>query len=782
MTMRRASSSTRRLWGCVFGLMLAGPGFAAGGDFDGSGFVDLFDYSVFEICLSASGAEQMLGLPACLGAFDYDADADVDLADFSTFQRSLGHTPMPLMDYSGNPITVDSTQPYSGRHTCGRCHEHDADTVAGGAWFQDGMTDADGNLDMRDDYNDDGRFWIKSAARYGKWGQSFFYLLAAKNNTHPSQIDQTAFAWIRDCSGCHPGGGPGERDRYGQFLWDGSSFGHEHLPVPPANVALDGDYGLRNPDGSLRPAPWDVTGLSGPDCLMCHRADRPKVGATYKTLDWRRNTLAAGDTLVDNFGNPVPAFAAAGTAGQGWFSNLVRGQSPPADTDGGWSPADRAVLEAGTPGAGARATTKLQIDYQVGVENHSLVLDEVTGQVSLAPASLAYPPLDQACWDCHPYGTITGTVWFDQRDVHYKKFNNLSDEDPDNDIPPAKSTACTYCHPGDVRHNVAKGHSHQLQYRNELDWDNFRSCRDCHLSDSPNRHPDAPRVALADLNIHTDPMFSLLSCQACHIPYPLYPPVPTVLFRDITLTANAALNPGGNVGTTARYYSADPVDPTNPDKSRWYPALCLKEDSDGAERWFPCNIWISHYFGDWNDNGTPEDYADDTITPVFLWRQFQAAGEAPRPILRDDDADGRLEINQPDELLDYFAALKGNDLNGVQVAANPVLVRGQRVWYQDSPTTVASFDHVGKGIAMNPWYQYIWGLDHNVLVKEEAWGYDSVLDPKDGCNDCHRPLTHDSPVFDRKILVDSIDLNNLPVYQTVREMTGLNPEQPVETP
>ena len=495
------------------------------------------------------------------------------------------------------------------------------------------------------------------------------------------------------------------------------------------------------------------------------------------------NTLAAGENLVDDFANPVPAFAAAGTAGQGWFSNIVRGNMATPVLDGTQGPADVAFLEAGTTGAGSRATTTLQINYQVGVDNGSLNLNEQTNEVALAPESFAYPPLDQACWDCHPYGTITGTIWFDERDVHYKKFNNLSDEDPGNDIPPEQSTVCTYCHPGNIQHNVAKGHSHQLQYRNELDWEGFRSCRDCHLTSSPDRHPDAPNVALGDLNIHTEPMFSMLSCQSCHIPYPLYPETsPTVIFRDITLTANAALNPGGNVGTTARYYSANPLDPTDGDKSMWYPALCLKQDTDRVDRWFPCNIWISHYFGDWDDNGTPGYYKDDTITPVFLWRLYQAAGEAPRAILRDDDGDGRLEINQPDELLDYFAALKGNDDNEVQVAANPVLVRGQRVWYQDSPTTVASFEHVGQDIAMNPWYQYIWGLDHNVLVKEEAWGYDELFDPNDGCNDCHRPITHNSPVFDRKILIDSIDLNNEPVYETVREMTGLNPEEPVENP
>jgi len=238
---------------------------AGDGDFFGDGFVDNADYSVFAICLSISGPDTDLAIDDCRAAFDFDNDGDIDVADFAAYQGGQGHTPILLKDYSGNPITVDSTEPYSGRHTCGGCHEHDADTVSGGAWFQDGRTDVVGNFDMRDDYNNDGRTWIKSAGRYGKWGQSFFYLLAAKDNTNASQIDQTAFAWVRDCGGCHPGGGPGEYDRDGNFLWNGTSFGYELKADPPADVALDGDYGVRNPDGTVRTAPWDATGLSGPD-------------------------------------------------------------------------------------------------------------------------------------------------------------------------------------------------------------------------------------------------------------------------------------------------------------------------------------------------------------------------------------------------------------------------------------------------------------------------------------------------------------------------------------
>ncbi|MGB2987638.1 MAG: hypothetical protein WBE26_17370, partial [Phycisphaerae bacterium] len=198
--------------------VLTVPDARASGDFDDDGYVGLTDYWYYEICLSISGPGHAVGYQECIDTFDADADGDVDLADFAAFQRARGHLPMPLKDTLGNVIHINSTRPYSGRHTCGECHN--LNTVTNGFLFQQGRTDTDGNLIMQDDFYGDGRWWIKSSGRYGKWGQTFKFLLAAKENANESEIDQTAFAWIRDCSSCHPGGGPGEFDRDGQLLYD----------------------------------------------------------------------------------------------------------------------------------------------------------------------------------------------------------------------------------------------------------------------------------------------------------------------------------------------------------------------------------------------------------------------------------------------------------------------------------------------------------------------------------------------------------------------------------
>jgi hypothetical protein len=701
-------------------------------DPDGSGWVNLDDYLELAPCITSGGPGIDAGPGACQTHFDADRDSDIDLQDVAGFLGALGHRPILLKDRQGLVLTANSTEPYSGRSTCGGCH--DLDTITNGFLFQQGRTDSDGNLDMADNYNGDGRTWIKSAARYGKWGQSFQKMLAAKNNTHPSDMDQTTFAWIRDCGGCHAGGGPGEFDRDDVPLYDFETgqFGYQVTGRSPEEVELDGDYSVLDyGTGAVSPARWDITGLNGPECMHCHRVNRVVNDGLDMHYSWRAQVLRTGTALVDDAGMSVPAFAAAGTAGQGWFSTMATGEQPP----------------------------RLQINYDAGLSDGSLV-DGGSGELAINPDFIDRPT-DQACLSCHPIKTITGSLWYDERDIHYRKFANLHDESTGNDLPPEKSIACRTCHPGDLHHDFAKGNSLQVQYRNDLDYVGFRTCRDCHLDTSPVRHPDAPIVP-GDLPIHLAPPYFIFSCQACHIPYAL---APAVYFRDITVP--------GSVGTTSQYLSADPLNPADPDKSRWYPSFVPKEDVDGVVRYFPVHLWINIYFANWRQNFTPGDLSDDIIEPIYTWRVANIIGDSPLPGTTDDNGDGQVEINRPAEILAYLQKLQEADTHGRAGAVRPVLVRGKRVWYADpeAPDGISSFSHVDKGIPMT-WYPYVWELDHNVLAKEDALGYGAE---SEGCFVCH---IDNSPVLDRLVLVDPFGPDGQPVYETVREQTGLDPFQP----
>jgi|CXWL01.1.fsa_nt_gi hypothetical protein len=716
-------------------------------DQDGNGFVDSRDHIALTLCFNGP---QQPGTTECFSIVDFDHDKDVDLADFSLFQLARGHLPIPLRDTQGNILQPNSTVPYSGRQTCaGECHAHDIDRISNGFKFQQGRTDLEGNIIVEDNYFSDGRWWQRSPGRYGTCNPGGgLRVLAAKQSCAPSQIDLTTFRWVAECTACHPGGGPGEFDRDGMRFYDSTTglFGYEQLGKAPGDVLLDGDYAYMSATGVLQPARWDLTGVSEPDCLHCHLPDPAWNGGGNNGRYTRRAAAAAAQAgLVDDAGAPVPAFAAAGVAGQGWFSSM--------------------------PIVGGKAT-KLQIDYGVGLTQGSLTQIPDQG-LALPPHALDVPPRDEACWLCHgPIGWVSlrGGVWFDPRDFHYAKLNNLLDDNPQNDISPQNSTACNFCHPGNVDHNFAKGNSLVQHSRQELDWVNLRSCRSCHLENSPTRHPDAPPVpgnTLVHLAMWNSP--DKLSCQACHIPQAWAGPAQMRAFRDSsmggpTITYQANL-----------FYSANPVDPSDQDKSSWYPGLYPKVDEDGVVRLFPSippNLSI--YWGDLDDRGTPER-SDDLVIPIASWRFNQIIGSQPLPVVTDDNNDGKLEINRPAEMLAYMTLLKGVDSYGTQVAAHPVLVRGRRIWYEDAsvPEGVGSFDAEIEGVKAEG-ETGLWGINHNVRRAEEAWGYDAV-DQANGCRHCHRPDTHDSPVFDRLILIDPFGPEGQPVYASVRELTGLNP-------
>jgi hypothetical protein len=719
-------------------------------DSDNDGYVGRFDSVAFVECLGGPGIPPPQA--ACTDAFDTDVDGDVDAADFAIFSRELGHLPIPLKDNLGDAITLGSTRGYSGRESCGATACHDVDRIANGLVFQQGRTDVDGNIIMGDDFFGDGRWWIRSAGMYGRWsggGGGLNRQTAGKTNAHESAIDMTAFYWTSVCGGCHEGGGATEFDRDGNRLWDEATgqFGYELLGQGPQDVVLDGDYAyLDDTDGSLSLAPWDVTGIADPGCLHCHRARRTGTNEEDAHREWREAVLGTTTELVDDQGLPVPAFAVAGTAGQGWFSTLDVTADPPV----------------------------LQVDYSVGVAAGDLLVN-ANDEVSLVRGFLARPPRDRTCWGCHLAGgfqTKRGTVWFDERDIHFRKFTNRNDDDPSNDLPDELATVCNTCHPNDKDHDFAKGNSPYNQFRNETDWADFRSCRECHLTENPpgvpnpDRHPDAPEVPGESVVVHlTGGMMARLSCQACHVPYALEE---AVIVTDWSLTGTAVSY------STAEFLSADPLDPSNPDKSKWYPSLRLKEESNGLQRLFPQKHEVAIYWADWDQNGTPLDLVDDTIRPIILWRLRQITGDAPLPGVTDDNGDGKLEVNRPAEIATYIQALRGNDSYGRPVAINPVLVKGDRVWHEvpGTPGLIVSFEHEGSGVLVESFETF--GLDHNVLAQEEAWGA-YVANPSEGCPDCHRPVTLDSPVFARQILVDPFDENGDPVYKSVAELSGVSP-------
>lgn len=582
--------------------------------------------------------------------------------------------------------------------------------------------------------------------------------MAALSSGSASEIDKTSFWWAGLCAICHPGGGPTEFDRDGHKFYDVESdlMGFEFRGETADAQEFDGDYAeVDHMTGLERhPVPWDVTGVAEPDCLLCHRSDLKIVEPGHKNMNWiwRAATLRAKDGLTnrkDGKGEPVPAFAAASTAAQGWFEGFgtVPGMKPP-------------------------KATHLLIDYSVGVADGSLI-ERKDGTLRVAPSAVATTPTDFSCWGCHatPDDKKRGRIWFDpDEDVHFAALNNLDDADPGNDIPNVESTACTYCHPNvgtmqsAMEHNFAKGNANLGSVRKDSDYFGFDSCRECHLD---GKDPNAPPPVSP---IHSEFHLEAMACQFCHIP---------MKREDASLSIDNATTGGTIDYPTSAFLSTDPQDPDQGTTDWWYPAASRRADSDGVVRLFPEKLLLSTWCGDWTDKTGDGPSADDSINSVFLWKVRDVVKSAGLRA-HDDNGDGTPEVNTRAEIFSYLNALVlGLDVNGnPYVTGEPVLVKGGLVWYLDTadPSGVDHFEIHASGILTESSHPF--SIDHNVLPLDQGMTLGLY-----SCNECHGG--GNTPVFDRMILLDAFDETRestpgagdgaQPIYGKLREVSEVDP-------
>jgi len=160
-----------------------------------------------------------------------------------------------------NPMTGENAdQPFSTRQTCGTCH--DVDKISKGYHFMMDWENA-----RKDLFKDTETPWQVSTGLTGRLITYGFFQLAKKTNTHPHEIDLTAYDFVArtpqaskgfqkpGCAACHAGGGLMEFDR------DGFRYDRHLAEHPELSGTLDGDYYQSR---------WDKTGVIEPDCFMCH--------------------------------------------------------------------------------------------------------------------------------------------------------------------------------------------------------------------------------------------------------------------------------------------------------------------------------------------------------------------------------------------------------------------------------------------------------------------------------------------------------------------------------
>ena len=105
-------------------------------------------------------------------------------------------------------------------------------------------------------------------------------------------------------------------------------------------------------------------------------------------------------------------------------------------------------------------------------------------------------PTDRQCQFCHDISNVQkrGSTWHQ----HYQP-----------DVHTEQGITCLKCHPGDIRHNFAKGASSNQTVRDDIDH-SMLSCKECHEKEELGA-PDYEHEWLPALHLER------ISCEACHI-------------------------------------------------------------------------------------------------------------------------------------------------------------------------------------------------------------------------------------------------------------------------
>ncbi|NWG04489.1 MAG: hypothetical protein HXY44_16675, partial [Syntrophaceae bacterium] len=282
--------------------------------------------------------------------------------------QDSSHKKISIRGFDGSPLTLESKIPYSPKKTCGDCHDYHP--ISNAYHFQQGRTNGAGKIVISDTF--DSKYpWNLSSGMYGKYlaGSMDLSLLAKKVNRNPSEIDKSSFSFVQNCGPCHPGGGWSEYDRKGRPYYDEESkkFGYESSEE---SHLLDGDYAPYRDSKEDVGAPWDQSGVSEADCLICH----------LKGYQWKER----GDALQRKF------FKYGPSVGAGWATAEISKDNM------GNSKVDTIIIDY---------TNKKVADF----ENLNL--------------QIVRKPPDENCWSCHAVadGWRKGRQWSPETDVHKAK-------------------------------------------------------------------------------------------------------------------------------------------------------------------------------------------------------------------------------------------------------------------------------------------------------------------------------------------------------------------------
>jgi len=369
-------------------------------------------------------------------------------------------------------------------------------------------------------------------------------------------------------------------------------------------------------------------------------------------------------------------------------------------------------------------------------------------------------PRNENCLNCHskPGWKKRGSDFTSRNDVHL-----------------AAGFRCVDCHEAGSRtkderirgkevHQFGKGDDPSGSVRNDLD-DTVRRCDDCHTSGYRNapitRHEWFPPLHLEKF-----------SCQACHIPArsvksalvqasDVYNAAPRITppGKHIWTFYDQQMNFWNHYGELNLFTAKDkPTDITRPTlikyKGKIYPANRVHSTFVGLEKK--------------GKKGLHQLFMKDFYK---MWMEHRSAPESNYPELKeinDDNGDGVLEINRPEEIDAIISASKkhlektGYPLEGRKV----VYVADSRVYYSSN-----EFRELPKHDYEATLYASVYKFSHDIYPARAALG-------AKGCRDCH---SKESPFFFGTVLEKPFGEGGSPVWKTQSELLGYNGSWPSYT-
>ncbi len=366
---------------------------------------------------------------------------------------------------------------------------------------------------------------------------------------------------------------------------------------------------------------------------------------------------------------------------------------------------------------------------------------------------IAPQPRNETCLQCHkkPDWKKRGASFSPRTDVHM-----------------AAGLICVDCHASgrkavDKRirdkeaHQFGKGDDPSGWVRNDLD-NTMRTCEDCHIKGWRNA-PKASHAWLPPLHMEK------LSCQACHIPSravksalvqasDVYNPAPRITPppKHIWTFYDQEMNFWNHYGELDLFTAMDqPTDVTRPTLFRYKGKI------------YPGNRVHSSWVG-FEENGK-EGLNQLFMRDFFqMWMQHKSDPAHNYPelsLIKDDNNDGIIEVNRPEEIDALLISVK-NYLNNTGFSLD-----GKRlVWVSDSRAYYSSKE--SRELPREEYeataYASVYKFSHDIAPANAALG-------AGGCTECHRS---GSPFFEGKVLKEIFSAQDgKPKWEPNYEILGI---------